>query len=64
MNDPKNQYLSLSIEVAYESSKNRDFIMWTAKIKLMTRVKIKLKAKLGNTNINFETHLELETSIT
>ena len=56
MNDPKNQYLSLFIEVAYESSKNRDFIMWTAKIKLMTRVKIKLKAKLGNTNINFETH--------
>ena len=53
MNDPKNQYLSLFIEVAYESSKNRDF---TAKIKLMTRVKIKLEAKLGNTNINFETH--------
>ena len=53
MNDPKNQYLSLFIEVAYDSFKNRDF---TAKIKLMTRVKIKLEAKLGNTNINFETH--------
>ena len=41
-----------------------DFTMWTPKIKLMTRVKIKLEAKLGNTNIKFETHLKLETSIT